>query len=209
MFARRLNMLRKENNISQMELAKQLGVSQSTVGMWETGKRHPDLDMLQQIAHFFEVTEDLLLRLPKNDDNNTAKNIISVMNLSRIPVLGVIRAGLPILAEENITHYENADVTNPDDYFYLTVTGDSMCDAGIFDGSLVLIHKQNYAENNQIVACILDEENATLKRYKQRGDVILLHPENKSYQPIILNKEDFDTGYVRIIGVAKQVMTKL
>lgn len=126
-----------------------------------------------------------------------------------VPVVGVIRAGVPLLAEENISGYEFADVKDPENYFYLTVTGDSMINARIFAGSKVLVRKQNCAENGQIVVCRVNGEEATLKRFKQKGDTVLLLPENPAYEPLIISYRDFETGYAEIMGVAKKVLSDL
>ena len=124
-----------------------------------------------------------------------------------MPILGVIRAGYPMLAEENIEGYMFIDKPNGEDYFYLRVTGDSMINAGIPDGSLALIHSQSYAENGDIVACMVDEENATLKRFRKQGRTVMLIPENSNYDPIILNASEFDSdhGRAHILGVLKAI----
>ena len=96
----------------------------------------------------------------------------------------------------------SADVDSSEDYFYLRVKGDSMIGAGITDGSLVLIRRQSYAEDGQIVACLVDGDYATLKRYRTRDKTILLLPENPSYQPFILSASDFENGSAAILGVA-------
>ena len=140
--------------------------------------------------------------------NQSGKSVMAIVP-SIIPVLGFIRAGMPILAEENIIGYELADINHPEEYFYLRVTGDSMINAGISDGSKVLIHKQNYAENGQIVACLVNGDEATLKRFKQVGDTVVLLPENPKYDPIIVPCSEFDTGYAMVLGVAKKVLFDL
>lgn len=139
---------------------------------------------------------------------------IAIEAKGRIPIVGTIRAGLPLIAEEFLEGWAYSPIKNTGneiEYFYLRVTGDSMIGAGIEEGSLVLIHKQNYAENGQIVACMVDEEDATLKRFRQQGNTIMLIPENPKYDPIVLSASDFDPdhGTAYIIGVAKQVTIDL
>lgn len=91
----------------------------------------------------------------------------------------------------------------------MRVRGDSMVGAGIKDGSLALIHKQDFAENGQIVSVLVDGENATLKRFRQQGNTILLQPENNAYDPIILPISEFsESGYARILGVCEAVTIK-
>ena len=112
------------------------------------------------------------------------------------------------MTSETLLGMEFADVDDPDDYFYLQVCGDSMKDCGIVDGSYVLFHKQQQAENGEVVACLVDSDSATVKRYEKRNHRIVLSPENESYEPIFLTPEDFETGRARILGVAVEVKTK-
>jgi repressor LexA len=72
----------------------------------------------------------------------------------------------------------------------------------------VLFHKQQYANNGDIVACLVDGESATVKRFSKQGKRIILSPENEEYSPIILSPEDFEIGRARILGVATEAKTK-
>ena len=125
-----------------------------------------------------------------------------------VPVIGVIRAGAPIVTDETLLGREFADVNDTEDYFYLEVCGDSMKNCGIVDGPYVLFHKQQYAENGDIVACLVDGDSATVKRFHKQNHRIVLTPENESYSPITLTPEDFETGRARILGVAIEAKTK-
>lgn len=126
-----------------------------------------------------------------------------------VPILGVIRAGAPMLAREDIQGYAPAGVSDPERCFYLRVTGDSMINAGIRDGDLVLLRRQETAENGQIVACLLDGEDATLKRFRTQGDIAILQPENPAYEPRIIPLREFETGTARIVGVAIRLLRDL
>ena len=125
-----------------------------------------------------------------------------------VPVIGVIRAGAPIVTDETLLGREFADVNDIEDYFYLEVCGDSMKNCGIVDGTYVLFHKQQYAENGDIVACLVDGDSATVKRFQKQNHRIILSPENESYSPILLSPEDFEIGRARILGVAIEAKTK-
>jgi repressor LexA len=126
-----------------------------------------------------------------------------------VPVLGVIRAGCPALAEEHITGYVGAEVSDPEACFYLRVSGDSMINAGIRSGDLVLIRRQCTAENGQIVACMVDGEDATLKRFRRQGDMVILQPENPDYEPRLISLGEFERGAARILGVAVKLTREL
>jgi repressor LexA len=102
-----------------------------------------------------------------------------------IPIVGSIAAGTPILATENIedTFPLPADLVGDDQVFFLKVRGDSMVDAGIYDGDLVAVRQQPDASNGDIVAALLEEE-ATVKRFYREGDHVRLQAENPNYPPI-------------------------
>ena len=126
-----------------------------------------------------------------------------------VPILGSIRAGIPALAQQDIQGYAPADVPMPEEYFYLRVDGDSMIGAGIRPGDLVLMRRQEAAESGQIVACLVDGEAATLKRFRQQGDMIMLQPENPDYEPRFLSAQDFELGNACIVGVAVRLVRDL
>ena len=103
-----------------------------------------------------------------------------------LPVLGRVTAGAPILAEENIDEYINVptDFTKQGaNQFCLRVKGDSMIDAGILDGDMVLVRQQNNAENGEIIVAMMGDE-ATVKRFYRMRDKVKLQPENPGYEPI-------------------------
>ena len=193
--------LRKRAGLSQQELADALGISRSTIGMYETGKREPDFETLEAIADFFNVDMNFL--------RGQTADILPYKRGRIIPIVGVIPAGSPILAIENIEGYDLADVPEDREYFFLRVKGDSMVNANIFEGDLVLVEKCPCAENGQIVACIINGEEATLKRFYRQKDTVILQPENPAYPPIIVSCKDFDAGYARILGVVRELKRKL
>lgn len=116
-----------------------------------------------------------------------------------VPVVGRAAAGEPILAEENIEEILDLQDLFPNDreLFALRVEGDSMVEAGIFEGDLVVLRPQPTAEIGQIVAAIVEDGDAegTIKRFNRRGDQIVLEPANASHPPIVADN-------VRVVGVA-------
>lgn len=125
----------------------------------------------------------------KNKDINTISN-----KLFNIPVLGKIAAGQPILAEEYLEGYLPVDpniygMTTPDDYFYLKVAGESM-NLKVHNGDYALIHKQDYAENGDIIVAIINGfDEATLKRYKKLSNELVMLEPMSTYpmEPIVIN----------------------
>ena len=105
-----------------------------------------------------------------------------------IPVVGQVAAGLPILAEQNIDSYYPvpSDMVPRGESFALRVHGDSMINAGIFDGDLIFVNSCNTAQNDEIIVALIDD-SATVKRFYKEKDHIRLQPENDSMDPIIVD----------------------
>ncbi len=121
-----------------------------------------------------------------------------ISGVGRLPLVGSVPAGVPIDAIENIEGEVALDLSflPRGDSFTLKVVGDSMKDAGIFDGDLVIVKKQRVAQKRDIVVAIIGGE-ATVKRYYPEGKTIRLQPENEAFDPIIVNKR---SGEFRIAG---------
>ena len=203
----RLEQLLAANHVTVYQVAKATGISASTFSDWKSGRSTPKADKLSRIAAYFGIGLDEL-RGTDSGERRTASRLRSLRAQKMVPVIGVIRAGTPIVTNETLLGMEFADVDDPEDYFYLEVCGDSMKDCGIVDGTYVLFRKQQYAENGDIVACLVDGDSATVKRFEKRNRRIVLSPENDNYDPIILTPEDFETGRSRILGVAVEAKTK-
>ena len=105
-----------------------------------------------------------------------------------IPIVGKVTAGMPILATENIEDMFQIPINyvkHNNDLFILKVTGDSIIEAGILDGDLAIIEQKNVATNGDIVVALIENE-ATIKRFFKENGFIRLQPENKNYEPIIV-----------------------
>ena len=109
----------------------------------------------------------------------------SKCNYKAVPVIGTVTAGQPILAYENIEGYYPLPDDFGTDIFMLSVIGNSMIDAGIFNGDKIIVKKQSTAENGDIVVAFF-EDKATIKRFYKKDDYVVLHPENCTMQDIIL-----------------------
>ena len=105
--------------------------------------------------------------------------------ITNIPLVGTITAGQPILAVENIESQFGFpdDMFGSGDLFMLNVTGESMINAGIYNNDIIIVHKQSYAQNGEIVAALIDD-CATVKRFYKEKDRIRLQPENPTMNPI-------------------------
>ena len=123
------------------------------------------------------------------------KRAVAVTNTNsvRVPLIGTVTAGTPILAAENYEGYYTLPTAEfrGDDLFLLTVKGDSMIEAGIFSGDKIVVRKQDTAENGDIVVAMFDdgiEEGATVKRFFRRDGKFILHPENSALSDYVLNE---------------------
>ena len=142
----------------------------NAVGLQSTATVHYHLNALRD-AGLIEMDEM----------KKRAISLPDAQRADRIPVVGVVTAGVPILATENIEGYIPWD--GESGCFVLRVRGDSMIGAGILDGDKVVVRPPPDAENGQIVVALLDD-SATVKRLKKTGRDVWLMPENPSYEPI-------------------------
>ncbi len=122
----------------------------------------------------------------------------------KIPIAGVITAGRPILASENIEDYIYLDKNKfpGKNIFALKIKGDSMKNASILDGDIVVINKINTAENGDIIAALIDDE-ATIKRFYKKNGKIILHPENHDYDDIEVNVNSGFSILGKVIGIIR------
>ena len=194
--------LLKINKTTVYRVAKDTGIAASTLSDWKNGRSAPKADKIRILAQYFGVSTDYML-------GGSRAELGAPLDSARIPIIGEIRAGSPIITNESILGYEYADVDDRDEYFYLIVQGDSMKNIGMIDGSLVLFRKQQYAEDGEIVACLVGGDSATVKRFRRAKKTIYLMPENEEYQPLKLTTDDFESGEARILGVACEIKIKL
>ena len=122
-----------------------------------------------------------------------------------IPIVGRVRAGAPLLAEENLEGFLTVgnEIARGKETFALKVKGDSMIEDGILEGDHVIIRRPDTAENGDIVCALIGNE-ATLKRFYRKGNEVTLKPANKNYELITVSKGEF-----RIVGKATGVIRKL
>lgn len=122
-----------------------------------------------------------------------------------VPLLGRIAAGSPILAEEDIEDILPlpTQIVGNDPVFMLRVQGDSMIQAGIFDGDLVVVRRQPDADDGDIVAALIDGEEATVKRLRRSPGRVILLPENPAYEPMVF------TEGVQLLGRVVAVLRRL
>ena len=175
------------------------------IGMNPNDIMNMRIDKLEPIAKALHTTPAYLMGW-EEDKYSIPSNAIPIdfKNLKRIPILGRIAAGVPIYAEENIEGYTYTDLNGGHEYFGLRVRGDSMDAAGIKDGYVVIVRRQDIVDNGQIAVCLIDGEEATLKRFSQLGNTVTLMPQstNPSHQPQIY---DVSKTKIQVIGKVVKV----
>lgn len=190
-FGNNLKKYRQENGLTQEELAKKINTSRSNIANYENGKNMPSIDTLEKLSKVFNCSIEYLLG--KSDK----KNPELLDKLFSIPILNKITTEQSILADENIEGYLLTDpniyhLTNPDNYFYLHILEKSM-DKIVKNGSYVLVQKQDYAQNGDIIVAIVNgNPETTLKKYvKINDDLIVLESQSNdcSYESIYINKD--------------------
>ena len=195
---------RIELGLTLEEIGNYVGVSKATVLRWENGNiSNLRRDKIAKLAEILKISPMSLVGLNSDKTNDF------IAPSGTVPVYGSIPAGVPALAQQYIDEYILTTVPNPENYFALKVKGTSMINAGIPDGCKVLCLKQNTAENGQIVCCRVNGDEATLKRFKQQGDTVILMPENPAYDPKLIPVSSFENGDAEILGVVKQIIIDL
>lgn len=222
------NRIRRERNargLTLKNLAEKAHISISFLADIEKDRSQPSVETLSLIARALGVSIDYLVHgkdaipvsdsavIEKRNDKGEGTEIRAaggrelierigawpVGPTVKVPVLGVIRAGEPIYAEQNIEGWEEV----PQEWvngecFFLRVAGDSMVGARIQEGDLVFVRRQDFADNGDIVVAIVNGEDATIKRIFFADETIILHPENPKYRPLVFRGKERDE--VRIVG---------
>lgn len=193
----RIRLRRKQLGLSVDDLAKSLGKNRATIYRYESDEiENLPLNVLDPLAKVLSVTPAYLMGW--EDETVTLKT-------KRVPLLGEIAAGEPILADESCRTYIEINGNEQVD-FCLKVKGDSMIDARICDGDLVFVRKQPVVENGEIAVVLIDDE-VTLKRFYRTDTGVILKPENSKYQPMYYTAKDFKQ--VRVLGKAVLFQSKL
>lgn len=199
-FSRNLRSLMSQFGKDRKQVCDDLGFKYTTFTDWYNGNKYPRIDKIEILADYFGVLKSDLI-----EEKTVPSNAIPYTASHKAPIVGSIPAGYPVLAFENIEGYADIPYSDEGEYFFLRVSGESMKNAGIHTGDLVLIRRQKCADDGQVVAARVNGDEATLKRYKRQGDSVLLLPENPDFEPRIVPVSDFETGDAEIIGVALEV----
>lgn len=201
LFASRVTELMDNNGDNTYTLAEYLDLTPPTISRYINKEMSPKTTTIESIARKYGVNPAWLM-----GTQGQPKYLVGDMPPKKIPILGTIAAGQPILALENIIGFEYVPENVKSD-FCLKVKGGSMINAKINDGDIVFIRQQPDVENGEIAAVIIDGEEATLKRVYKYPGTITLRPENPDYSEMVFDKKGFKN--VTIIGKCTDVKFSL
>jgi len=195
----KIDLLMAEKGINKAVLSKHSEIPYSTIAnFYEKGTDNVKLSTLKKLAKYFQVSLDYIA-----DDDVEERNASSyaqeygqyrtsdLMPLAlnkKIPVVGVIQAGEPLLAEQNIIGFVELPsefINDGGEYFGLRIIGNSMNLSRIFEGDIVIVRKQNYVENGEVAIVLVNGEDATVKKFYQSDTIVTLAPNSSdpTYAP--------------------------
>lgn len=171
------------------------------VGLASSSTVHGHLSRLEEKGYIRrDPTKPRAIEILGNDNIQSATQPVV-----HVPIVGKVTAGLPITAVESVEEHFPLPanlVSGSDQVFMLRISGDSMIEAGIFDGDLVVVRQQQSAYNGEIVVALTEDNEATVKRFYKEKDHFRLQPENSSLEPIIL---DNVSVIGKVIGVYRHL----
>lgn len=190
--------LRNKKGLTQARLAEMCNVHQTAVSQWEKGRTEPDKESLKTLSEIFAVPVDTIMGL---GGDNTKKVVV--------PVLGYVRAGLPIEAVEEILDYEeiSSQLAATGDFFGLKIKGNSM-EPRICEGDVVIVRKQSDVDSGDVAVVLVNSMDATVKKVIKKGTSISLVPFNPNYDVMIYTAEEISNLPVNIIGKVVELRGK-
>lgn len=204
----KIRYFRQQKNITQEELAEFLNTTPQTVSRYEIGERKTNQDVLFTLADYFGVSINEFFPPIGN-----AKFVDIESDTVQIPVLGVIKAGIPMEAQENILEYIEIPkkwTIGDKKFFGLKISGDSMFPKYQTD-DIVVFEQTNDMElsNNKDCAVMVNGDDATFKKVMISEKGITLIPYNAEYEPLFFTPEEIENKPVRIIGIGREKRTRI
>ncbi|MBS4191784.1 helix-turn-helix domain-containing protein [Bacillus sp. FJAT-49705] len=196
--------LMKERGWTQLKLSDVSGISKSTLSDYINCKTLINPGNVEKLSEAFNVPKyDIDPSFKRTDILKEEAQLYEIPNFTSIPIVGSISCGNGSLAFQDIEGYEETPKSwlNGGRFFYLRAKGDSMINARISEGDLLLIREQEEVENGEIAAVQIDGE-AVLKRVFKSGNTLILQSENPKYEPIIVD----GSKNIQIIGKLKKVV---
>ena len=202
----RLKELRTQRHMLQKDVAQRLGIDRTTYAKYESGASEPNHETLLKLSELFDVSADYLL------GREMSRNVSPASHALRVPVLGVIQAGVPIDAIEDILDWEEVPASwgsGGREYFGLRVKGDSMYPKYL-EGDTVILRKQPTCDSGDDCAVLVNGDAATLKQVILREDgAVELRPVNPTYPPRTYSPAEIESLPVQVIGVVVELRRKI
>ena len=195
----RIKSAREDLKLTKRELAKRIGVHESSINKYEKGLVDIPLSKISELSRVLNVTEAYLMGW---EDEQKAQGL-------KIPVLGTVAAGIPISAVEDILDYEEVPLSweNQGEFFGLRIKGDSM-QPKMDDGDVVIVRQQSDANSGDTVIALVNGDDATCKKLQKTENGIMLVSTNPNYLPMFFTKEEIQTKPVVILGKVVELRSK-
>lgn len=187
---------------SRIQVCDDLNISYTTFTDWVKARTYPRIDKIEMMANYFGVSKAELVEQHHPFPADAIP--IDLSRYHRIPILGRISAGLPLYADEHIEGYTLTDLNSGGEYFALRVQGDSMNALRINEGDIIVVRKQEEVEQGEVAVVMVDEEDATVKRFYSSDTTVTLMPQstNPEHKPQMY---DLSKTGIRILGKVVEV----
>lgn len=195
----RIKSAREDLKLTKRELAKRIGVHESSINKYEKGLVDIPLSKISELSRVLNVTEAYLMGW---EDEQKSQGL-------KIPVLGTVAAGIPISAVEDILDYEEVPISwqNQGEFFALRIKGDSM-EPRMESGDVVIVKQQPDANSGDTVIVLVNGDDATCKKLQKTDNGIMLVSTNPKYPPMFYSLEDIQAKPVVILGKVIELRQK-
>lgn len=197
----RIKSAREDLKLTKRELAKRIGVHESSINKYEKGLVDIPLSKISELARVLKVTEAYLMGWEEKTPQQSQG--------LQIPVLGTVAAGIPISAVEDILDYEEIPSSwqSQGEFFALRIKGDSM-QPKMDDGDVVIVRQQSDANSGDTVIALVNGDDATCKKLQKTENGIMLVSTNPNYLPMFFTNEEIQTKPVVILGKVVELRSK-
>lgn len=201
-FSSNLRFYMEKRNKSRNEVCEALNFKYTTFTDWCNGVKYPRIDNIEKLANYFGISKSDLIEIKGNNTDDSIKAV-------QIPVLGYVKAGIPMTAIENIIDYEeiSQEQARTGEFFGLQIKGDSM-EPRITEGDVVIVRKQETVENGEIAVVLINGDDATVKKFYKTDAGIKLVSTNPTYDPFFFTPDEVNSLPVSVIGKVVELRAK-